>query len=101
MKKNVLYVQMFDRFELEWDGKKIISGTKSRESQFSLLIQIILHYRKSGVSRDELKQAVFEERELENDNHALRSIIYNARKKLRAAGLPDVAYIEQREGRYY
>ena len=101
MNNNVLYVQMFDRFELEWDGKKIISGTKSRESQFSLLIQIILHYRKSGVSRDELKQVVFEERELENDNHALRSIIYNARKKLRAAGLPDVAYIEQREGRYY
>ncbi len=45
---------------------------------------------------------VFEERDLENANHALRSVIYNARKKLAAAGLPEgEGYIRQRDGRYY
>lgn len=101
MKRDVLYVQMFDRFELEWNGVKLINGVKSRESQFAFLMQVILHHRKEGVPKDALKQAVFEERELGNDNHALRSVIYNARKKLVAAGMPDVPYFVQKEGRYY
>lgn len=101
MGKNVLYVQMFHNFSLEWNGKKIISG-KNRESQFIHLMQMILHYRKTGVTREEIQAAIFEERDLDNTNHALRSVIYNARKKLQAAGLPpEVSYIERRDVRYY
>ena len=101
MEKNVLYVHMFDKFSLEWNGKKIQAG-KSRESQFSYLMQMVLHYRREGVPREEIKAVVFEERDLENANHALRSIIYNARKKLAAVGMPEGSgFIQQRDGRYY
>jgi len=79
---------MFGGFSLEWEGKKIAAG-KSKESQFSYLMQMVLHYRREGVPKEELKAVVFEERDLENANHALRSIIYNARKKLASAGMPE------------
>lgn len=101
MEENVLYVHMFGGFALEWNGKGITSG-KSKESQFSYLMQMVLHFRREGVPREELKAVVFEERDLENANHALRSVIYNARKKLGAAGLPEGdGYILQKDGRYY
>lgn len=101
MEENVLHVHMFGGFALEWNGKQIISG-KSRESQFSYLMQMVLHFRGEGVPREELKAVLFEERDLENANHALRSILYNARKRLAAAGLPEEGgYIRQKDGRYY
>lgn len=101
MEKDVLYVRMFGGFSLEWNGEPI-AREKARESQFSYLMQMVLHYRWEGVSKEEVKAVVFEERDLENVNHALRSVIYNARKKLTAAGLPrGNPYIEQRDGRYY
>lgn len=101
MKKETLYVRMFGGFSLEWNSKRI-TGNRTRESQFAYLMQMLLHYCKEGVPKEELKAVIFEEREIENANHALRSIVYNARKKLRAAGLPEEdAYIQQREGRYY
>ena len=101
MKKDVLYVRMFGHFEMEWNEKKLLNGAKSRESQFALLMQMILHHRKEGVSKDQLKLAIFEERELENDNHALRSVMYNARRKLLQEGLPDLVYFVRKGDRYF
>lgn len=101
MEEDILYVHMFGDFSMEWNGKKITAG-KSRESQFSYLMQMVLHFRDKGVPKDELKAVIFEERDLENASHALRSVIYNARKKLMAAGMPqDISLIQQRDGRYY
>ena len=96
-----LRVRMFGTFELEWDGKQLVGGGKSAESQFSYLMQLILHHRETGVSRDKLEKIIFEGRELENIHHALRSVLYNARKKLRSAGLPDVQYFIQKDGVFY
>ena len=39
--------------------------------------------------------------EVENVHHALQSVIYNAKKRLEKAGLPDVNYIEIRNGVVY
>lgn len=74
---------------------------KSRESQFVYLMQLLLHNRRSGVSRERLEEVLFEDRDVGDVRHALRSIIYNAKKKLKAVGLPEVNYIEQRDGCYY
>ena len=96
-----MYVQMFGGFSMEWNGRKVTAG-KAKESQFTYLMQMVLHYRREGVPREEIKAVVFEERDLENANHALRSVIYNARKKLAAAGMPEGSgFIQQRDGRCY
>ena len=98
---DVLYIGMFGGFSLTWNGKRITGTGKSAESQFAYLMQLLLHHREEGVSRDRLEQILFGDRDLGNIHHAMRSVIYNAKKKLRTAGLPDVNYIEQRDGIYY
>lgn len=97
----VLRVQMFGGFSMTWNDVQIIGGSKVRESQFAYLMQFLLHHRKEGAGRDELAEILFGEREVGDINHSLRSVLYNARKKLRGAGLPDVEYIRQENGTYY
>ena len=96
-----LQVQMLGGFSLSWGGKLVAGSTKSSESQFNYLMQILLHHGENGVSRDMLERVLFEDRDIQDIHHAARSVIYNAKRKLRAAGLPDVNYIEQRKGICY
>ena len=100
-RENVLVVGMFDGFSLTWNGNTFTGGTKSGQTQFTQLMQYLLHNREKGVSREQLERFLFEDRDLENMHHTLRTVVYNAKKKLRAAGLPDVNYIEQQGGVYY
>lgn len=100
-KKNVLCVRTFGGFSMNWNGKLITGSAKSGESQFTYLMQILLHNREKGVSREAAEDFLFGDRELDNPHHAMQSVIYNAKKKLKAAGLPDVNYIEQRKGVLY
>lgn len=99
--KGFLRVQMFGGFSLSWDGKLVSGSRKSSESQFNYLMQLLLHHRSEGISRDMLEQVLFEDRDILDVHHAARSVIYNAKKRLKAAGLPDVNYIEQRKGVCY
>ena len=96
-----LQVQMFGGFSISWGGKLIASNAKSSESQFNYLCELLLHHRKEGVSRDMVERVLFEDRDIQDIHHATRSVIYNAKKKLKAAGLPDVNYIEQKKGICY
>lgn len=96
----ILYMQTFGGFSLTWQGKVIAGGVRSRESQFLCLMQILLHEREHGVSRDRLEEVLFEDREIEDVRHAVRSVLYNAKKRLRACGLPETDYFIQENGRY-
>ncbi len=98
---NTLHVNMFDTFSMSYNGVLITGRSKTSESQFMYLMQILLHAGKNGVGRDRLEQALFRNKDLNNIHHATQSVIYNAKKKLKASGLPDVNYIEQKEGTYY
>lgn len=101
MRQDTLYARMFGDFALEWNGTKISGGGKTSESQFAYLMQMILHSGSNGVSKKVLEEVLFEGRDLNNIHHSLRSVIYNAKKKLRSAGLPEENYFEQHGGRYY
>lgn len=96
-----LQVQMFGSFSMFWDGKRINASAKSSESQFMYLMQMLLHNREEGVSRDNLEQVLFGDRDIDDIHHALRSVIYNAKRKLKAAGLPEGKHIIQKKGVYY
>ena len=97
---NILYVQMFGSFSMNWNKKPLAGGAKSSETQFNYLMQLLLHHRTEGVSRERLEQALFGDRDIADIHHAARSVIYNAKKKLKAAGLPPVNYIENKGGVY-
>lgn len=96
-----MQVQMFGGFFLFWRGRPLIGSTRTSESQFSYLMQILLHNHKEGVRRDTLEQVLFGDRDIEDVHHATRSVIYNAKKRLKAVGLPEANYIEQNKGVYY
>ena len=98
---DVLYVRMLGGFSMRWNGALIAGGSKASESQFTYLLQILIHNRETGVTRDRLEELLFEDRDLSNVHHALQSIIYNAKKKLERMGLPKINYIEQRKGVFF
>ena len=101
MRENVLYVRMLGGFSLQWNGKLIAGGSKASESQMVYLLQILLHARDKGVTRDRLEDLLFENREISNVHHALQSVIYNTKRRLEKAGLPEGNYIEQRRGVFF
>ncbi len=95
---NTLHVRMFGNFSMTWNNRLIVGGGKSSETQFAYLMQLLLHHRENGVSRDYLERFLFEDRDIRDLHHATRSVIYNAKKKLKTSGLPDINYIEQDKG---
>ena len=98
--KEILYVRMMGSFSLTYKGVEFAGG-KQQGTQVALLLQLLLHNRRNGVSRNLLKAVLFEDRDIEDVSHALRSIIYNTKKKLKEAGLPPVDFIRQEKGIYY
>ncbi len=98
---DVLYVRMLGGFSMRWNGALIAGGSKASESQFTYLLQILIHNREQGVTRDRLEELLFEDRDLSNVHHALQSIIYNTKKRLEKSGLPKVNYIEQKKGVFF
>ena len=100
-KTDVLYVRMLGGFSILWNGKLVSGGSKGSESQMSDLLQILLHDREHGVTRDRLEELLFEDRDMSNVHHALQSVIYNTKKKLVKAGLPPINFIEQRRGVFF
>ena len=99
-KENVLYVKTFGGFKVRLNGKEIAEGDQ-RGNQIRMLIQLMLHYKNNGVSRDLVKATLFEDRDIDDVSHAIRNLLYNARKKVKEVGLPDGEYIRQIKGVYY
>lgn len=95
-KKAALYVKMFGGFAVSYQGSSLLQCTG--ETQFSSLMQIVLHYREKGVSRKTLEEVLFGDRDITDVHHALWSVIYNAKKKLEQAGLPKANYITIEQG---
>ena len=96
--EDALIVRMLGDFTISWQGKQISSG--SRDSQFARLMQILLHFSETGVERGRLEEMLFEDSNSLDHHNMLRSVIYNAKKKLEKAGLPKCGYIEFRDGIY-
>ena len=100
MREKVLLLKTFGNFYMEYDGKSLL-GKKVGETQFTSLMQMVIHERRNGVCRERLEEVLFGEREIVNVQHALQSVIYNAKKRLEKAGLPKVNYIEIKNGVVY
>lgn len=96
-RKNTLYVRYFGGFALYWNGTSLTGSSKSSETQFSYLMQLLLH-KPQGFTRDELERVLFVDRDIDNAHHALQSVVYNAKRRLKASGLPDTKYIVQERG---
>lgn len=79
MREKILQVKTFGSFSMIYDGKSLF-GRKVGETQFASMMQMLIHERKKGVSRDRLEQELFGEREVENVHHALRASFTTQRR---------------------
>lgn len=75
-------VVTFGGFSVAYNGREISFGQQN-ESQIVHLLQLLLHCRDKGVTRDLAKAELFRDREIDDVSHSIRNIIYNLRKKLR------------------
>lgn len=101
LKKNILVVTTFGGFSMTYNGKSI-EGRKNGNSQFAALMQMLVHYKNKGVKREQLEEVLFGDRDVDDIHHALQSVIYNAKVKLKNSGLPkDINYIEIVDGVVY
>lgn len=99
--KNILEVRTFGGFSMSYNGKSI-DGRKNGNSQFATLMQLLIHYKHKGVKREQLEDVLFGERDVDDVHHALQSVIYNAKVKLKNSGLPkNINYIEIVDGVVY
>ena len=96
----MINVRTFGGFSIRYKDAELSFGNQS-ESQMVQLLQLLLHYRKQGLSRDLAKAALFGDRDVDDVSHSIRNIIYNLRKKLRALGLPESQYVVKRGGIYF
>ena len=96
----MINVRTFGGFSIRYKDEELSFGNQS-ESQMVQLLQLLLHYRKQGLSRDLAKAALFGDRDVDDVSHSIRNIIYNLRKKLRALGLPESQYVVKRGGIYF
>ncbi|MBQ1287044.1 MAG: hypothetical protein IIZ28_06105 [Erysipelotrichaceae bacterium] len=96
-----LTVTFFGSFSMTYNGRTITDKSKNNENQFSYLMQLMTHFREEGVNKNTLLNALFSGRDLNNPNHAIHSVMYNAKKRLESYGLPKVNYFVAREGKYY
>lgn len=99
-RQNTLYVQMFGKFRMSY-GEEPLTGEKARDTHFTSLMQMLLHYVSDGVSRDRLEETLLGDRDVENRHQALQTIVYKAKRKLKNMGLPDENYIVLERGVYH
>ena len=92
---------MLGTFCVYWDGKPIIGLFRSGMTQPAAALQMILHYRQSGVSKSQLIDYLFEDRDVQNATHSLHVQLHNLRRMLRQAGLPDTNYFRRENDTYF
>ena len=93
-------VKTFGGFSIRYKDSELSFGNQS-ESQMVQLLQLLLHFRRQGLSRDLAKAALFGDRDVDDVSHSIRNIIYNLRKRLKALGLQDSQYVVKKKGVYF
>ena len=98
---HTMKVQMFGNFRMEFDGVPLIAEKMHKESQFNRLMQVMMHYAKTGIPKDKLEEQVIGERDIDVPHTALRVIVYKTKQKLKQLGLPGKDWIYLENGWYY
>ena len=97
---DTINVRTFGGFSITYKGNEI-SFSRQNESQIVHLLQLLLHFREQGVSRDLAKAELFGDRDVDDVSHSIRNIIYNMRRKLKELGFPDSQYVVKKGGVYF
>ena len=95
-----LKVYMLGGFRMSYDGREIALG-RNTTAKFVQLLQLIWLSGSEGVTKDRLMHTLYEGEERANMNNSMNNLIYQMRRQMVRAGLPEMDYIIKKQGAYY
>ena len=95
-----LQIFMLGGFRIQYGGKEIALG-RNTTAKFIQLLQLVWLYGKEGITKDRLMHTLYEGEERANMNNSMNNLIYQMRRQMVRAGLPQSDYIIKKGGSYY
>ena len=95
-----LHIYMLGGFRITYGSKEIALG-RNTTAKFIQLLQLVWLYGKEGVTKDRLMHTLYEGEERANVNNSMNNLIYQMRRQMVRAGLPQRDYIVKKGGAYY
>ena len=95
-----LQIFMLGGFRITYAGKEIALG-RNTTAKFIQLLQLVWLYGKEGITKDRLMHTLYEGEERANMNNSMNNLIYQMRRQMVRAGLPQHDYIVKKGGSYY
>ena len=94
MDKSVIQfkVRMFGGFSLNYEGQEIVLG-RNTTAKFIQLLQLVWLQDGTPMSKDRIVRALYEMDDLSNPNNSFNNLVYQMRRQMVRAELPDKDYI--------
>ncbi|MCR5094049.1 MAG: bacterial transcriptional activator domain-containing protein [Lachnospiraceae bacterium] len=99
-KSDGLYIQMLGDYALSLDGAQVSLG-KNAGAKFLGFLQMLWLAGDSGLSREEVHEALFQNVEFASLTNSMNNLVYQSRKQLALAKLQNAVSIDRRKDRYY
>ena len=81
-------------------GDEALPLEKFGNSKLMELFQLILRYKKTGISRGQLQQMLYNEDSVDDKSHSLDSLVYRLKRTLEQTGLVQNEFLHIRNGIY-
>ena len=96
-KKEVLDIKMLGGFNLSYEGKDIVLG-RSSTAKFIQLLQMIWLQGEKGLSKENVVKSLYDRENVNNLNNSFNNLLYQMRRQMVRAGLPEGEYICKKDG---
>lgn len=90
---------MLGDFSVVYEGKKIILGRKST-AKFVQLLQFVWLQGETGATKEQLIKALYDRNDVSDSNNSVNNLLYQLRRQMMRAGLPEGEYISRINGIY-
>ena len=97
LQKGILSIEMLGGFTLSYEGKEVVLG-RSTTAKFVQLLQLIWLQGEKGIAKEQVIQSLYDRDSLNNINNSFNNLLYQMRRQMIRAGLPEGEYIRKKDG---
>lgn len=94
-----LKVYMLNEFSIMY-GDEILNLEKFGNSKLMELFQILLRYKKNGISREQIMQMLYEDDSVDDKNHSMDSLVYRLKRTLKQTDIAQEEFFHIKNGIY-
>lgn len=87
-----LNIKMFGGFTLSFENREVALG-RGASAKFAQLLQLVWLQGEKGITKKQLIKSLYDRDELINQNNSFNNLIYQMRRQMTRAGLPEMDYI--------